>query len=206
MGGVAAIVVAAGTSSRMGTPKQLLSWHGEPLLKSLVRQVLAARVDPVIVVLGHRQEEISGVLEPLIQAAGGRLKTVFNAGYLDGGQASSVRTGARALPADAAGAVLLPSDMPLIGATHVDALVSTYEEARKTRGDYLVVVATYGSRRGHPVLFGSALLEDLARAPEDQGARVLVYGHPERVIEVPAGEEVVLDIDTWEDYERLKAR
>jgi len=194
------VVLAAGVSARLGHAKQLLPWEGEPLLVHVVRQALGARVDPVIVVLGHRFGEMKQVLEPLVASAPGRLRLVHNPSYLEGGQSSSVRVGVGAVPGDAAGVVILLGDMPLVRAGHVDVLVVRYEELRSTRGERLIIAPVCRGRRGHPVLFGRGLFGDLAKVQGDQGGRALLRAHPEAVVEVPAGEEVLLDLDTWDDY------
>ncbi len=196
------MILAAGLSSRMGQPKQLLPWEGEPLLTHVVRQALAARVDPVVVVLGHRFGQIAQALLPLVTSAPDRVRLQYNSSYLEGGQSSSVRAGLGALPATAAGVVVLLGDMPLVTADHIDALVARYEEIRPARGERVVIVPRCGDRRGHPVLFGRGFWDDLIE-PGDQGARGVLHAHSEAVVEVPAGEEVLLDLDTWEDYAGL---
>ncbi|MDI7249102.1 MAG: nucleotidyltransferase family protein [Bacillota bacterium] len=197
---MAAVVLAAGVSVRLGRLKQLLPWAGEPLLAHVVRQALGARVDPVIVVLGHRRGEIAQVLEPLVASAPDRLRLVYNPSYLEGGQSSSVRAGVGALPGGAAGVVILLCDMPLVRTDHIDSLVARYEELRSTRGERLIIVPSCRGRRGHPVLFGRGFFGDLAEVQGDQGGRALLRAHPEAVVEVPMGEEVLLDLDTWDDY------
>lgn len=194
------MILAAGASSRLGYPKQLLAWEGEPLLAHVVRQVLRARVDPVLVVLGHRFGEIAQVLEPLADLAGARLRLVYNPSYLEGGQSSSVRAGVGALPSSACGVVILLCDMPLVRADHVNALVVRYEELASTRGERLIIVPSCRGRRGHPVLFGRGFFGDLGKLQGAQGGRALLSAHPEAVVAIPAGEEVLLDLDTWDDY------
>ena len=203
---VGAVVLAAGVSSRMGCPKLLMPWGDGPLVARAVGAALGARVDPVVVVLGHRAEEVRRALEPLAVPAGGRLVTVLNPDYLDGGQSSSVRTGIASLPDEAAGAVFVLGDQPLVRSEHIDLLVDRFARLRAHRGDGLILVPAFGGRRGNPVLFGRRLVQELVSLRGDEGGRSLLRSHPEAVVEVPAGEEVLLDVDTREDYERLRGR
>lgn len=206
MSAVAAVVLAAGVSARLGCPKQLLPWGGEVLIAHVLRQVLDARVGPVAVVLGHRYEQMGRVLSPLVRSAGSRLRVVRNPAYLEGGQSSSVRAGMAAVPESASGVVFVLCDMPLVRAQHVDALVATYEELRPHRGERIIVVSACSGRRGHPVLFGRSFFGELRVLEGDEGGRRLLRDYAEAVVEVPAGEEVLVDVDTWRDYRDLLDR
>jgi molybdenum cofactor cytidylyltransferase len=190
----------------MGTPKQQLPWEGEPLLRLVTGQALAARVDPVVVVLGHRCSELKPILDPVLALAGERLRIVPNHGYRQGGQWSSMQVGLRAMPADTNAVVLLLADMPLIRSQHIDRLVSAFEGLRCSTDGQVFVVFRCGTRRGHPVLISSGWFPVLHQAPPEGGLRSLLHLHPECVVELAAGAEVLVDLDTPEDYEQTRNR
>ena len=211
---VAAIVLAAGASTRMGTSKQLLMWEGEPLIVRTLRRVLAARVGPVIVVLGHGADEIRPLLEPLGGEAGDRLRVVVNPGHRTGGQSSSVSVGLTALATidheRIRAVVFVNCDQPLLRADHIDALVDRFEGVQASVGrllsdpDRAIVVPVHDGRHGHPVLFGRAFFGELADVKGDEGGRSVIRRHSEAVVEVPADQAVVADVDTRQDLEDLE--
>ncbi|HSW10570.1 MAG TPA: nucleotidyltransferase family protein [Bacillota bacterium] len=200
------MILAAGASSRMGTPKQQLLWEGQPLLLRVTAQALAARVDPVVVVLGHRREELQPILDPAVAAAGERLRVVGNPGYRHGGQWSSMQAALVAMPADGEAVVILLVDMPLIRRQHIDRLVTAFDALRGSAGDRLIVAFSCGGRRGHPVLVGSGWFPVLRLAPPEGGLRGILRLNPNHVVELTAGEEVLVDLDAPQDYEALLNR
>lgn len=186
----AGIILAAGESSRMGSPKALLEFRGETFLDRLIRCFLE-HCSPVIVVLGHEPEIIrSGVRSP------GNAEFVLNAQY-QFGQLSSLQCGLRAIPAGADGVIFTPVDHPNIEPATLSRLI----ESRAP-----VVIPQYVGRHGHPVLFSRALVPELlALAPDDE-ARTVLHRHASetRYIDVPdAG--ILDDIDDPEAYRRLLA-
>ncbi len=188
---VAAILLAAGESRRMGSPKPLLEWRGATLIEYQIAQLREAGVDDVIAVLGHRSEDIL----PLVTAAGAR--GVVNEGYREG-RASSLRAGADA----AAGAetiVVLSVDQPR------PAAVTRRLLADHTSG---ITVSSHRGRRGHPVILDGALLSELREVDEaTQGLRAVIARHATEVREVPFDSAAVLfDLNTPEDYQRATAR
>ena len=114
-GATAAIVLAAGASRRMGEPKQLLRWQGEPLVTRAARSALQSGASEAIVISGAVREQVEAALEPLRREAGGRLRVVFNAAWQEG-QAGSVRAAVEALPAACEAALFLPVDQPRLPA------------------------------------------------------------------------------------------
>ena len=200
------MILAAGASSRMGIPKQLLIWDGEPLLLRVTAQALAAQVDPVVVVLGHRREELQAILDPTVAAAGERLRVVGNPAYRYGGQWSSMQSALFAMPADVKAVVILLVDMPLIRSQHIDRLVTAFDALRESAGDRLIVAFSCGDRRGHPVLVGSGWFPVLHQPPPEGGLRAILRLSPNHVVELTAGEEVLVDLDSPQDYEALLNR
>ena len=184
-----AVVLAAGESSRMGTPKALLQLDGRPFLVHIRQALTAAGVRAIRVVLGRDAARIRAEV-PLPD-----LEVVVNP-HPEAGMLSSLVLGLAALPTGLAGFFVCPVDHPR---TRADTLIDLASALRPGR----VVVPTHGGRRGHPVLFAADLIDELRDAPPDQGARAVVWAVPERVIERPAGPDVLVDVDRPEDYEAL---
>jgi molybdenum cofactor cytidylyltransferase len=190
---ISGIVLAGGTSSRLGRPKQLLELEGRPVLQHVVDAAAAAGLDEIVVVLGHMAGEIASAID-LPPAA----RTCLNPRYASG-QSTSLSAGlAAAGPASDAALVLL-GDQPRIGPDVVRAVVERYRETGAR-----VVRAWYGGRPAHPVLFDRSVWADLQAVEGDRGARDLLKAHPDWEVRVDAGDVVPGDVDTWEDYERLK--
>ena len=189
---IAAVVLAAGRSERMGRPKPLLPCCGTTFLGTVLDTLKASRVDDVRVVLGHRAEEIRVALllpEEIY---------VVNPRY-DAGMLSSVQTGIRALPADTAAFLLWPVDHPLVLADTVERIVEAF-----TSGGRGVVLPVHEGRRGHPVLFAARLAPALMAAPESVGARAVARAHAHEVLELPVDDAgVVTDINTPEAYREV---
>ena len=189
---IAGVVLAAGTSSRLGRPKQLLPLQGKPLTQHVVDATIAAGLDEVVVVLGHAAEEVEAGLELPPPA-----RAVVNPDY-EAGQSSSLRTGLRALGPDVKAAVILLGDQPGIQFDVIRRVVRVYEDT----GDP-VVRASYEGKLGHPVLFDRKLWSELQQVEGDRGARDLLAAHPEWVATVEVKGDPPGDVDDWDDYERV---
>jgi molybdenum cofactor cytidylyltransferase len=189
---VAAIVLSAGESSRMGSPKALLSIGRRTFIEEIVSSLTATKVGKIIVVLGHHAEEIRSKIRHLAVAI------VVNPDYAQG-QLSSLNAAIRALETEKVDAILVHLvDQPFLNPDLVNRMVERFYESEK-----LIVVPTYKGRRGHPVLFSSRLFSELLSAPLDQGAKAVVRAHPDETLEIETDDEgVTLDIDTPEDYQR----
>ncbi len=191
---IAALLLAAGSSRRMGRPKQLLELGGRPLVRRAVELAEASRVDEVVVVVGPNRAEIERAL------AGTRARLVDNPDHLSG-MASSLQAGLRALGPQVEAAIVLLGDQPFQGAEVVDRLIETYRASRRP-----IVVPLYAGRRGNPVLFDRSLFGELAEQRGDQGGRDVVRADPERVATVPFdSERLQTDLDTWDDYVAARA-
>jgi CTP:molybdopterin cytidylyltransferase MocA len=192
---VAAIIVAAGSSSRLGEPKQLILIDGEPLLQRAIRCAVEAGASPVFVVLGAHRD----LLENSIIF--GAAKIVVNDDWQEG-LASSIRAGVKAVQAEAPsaeGLLLMTCDQPRVTADHLHRLIlMSYAQSAPT-----AIVSTYGGTRGIPAIFPRQSIRDLLALRGDKGARALVAKPPWPVISIPlAGGEI--DIDSPEDLEDLK--
>jgi len=186
---VAAIILAAGRSTRMGGPNKLLAeLNGKKLVRIVAEQALASKASPVIVVTGHQGAEVEAALKGL------NVKFVHNPAFADG-LATSVKAGVGAVPDGTDGAVILLGDMPLIDAKLVDRLLDTFAPDRGS----LIVVPVAGGRRGNPVLWSRRFFSELMTLDGDVGARHLIARHMEAVTEVEVqGKSAFLDIDTPE--------
>ena len=184
---VAAIVLAAGRSTRMGGPNKLLAEiDGKKLVRIVAEQALASKATDVIVVTGHQADLVEQAL------AGLNAKFVRNPDFA-GGLASSVKAGIAAVSENADGAVVCLGDMPLISAKLIDQLIETFAPDR----GHLIAVPVSDGRRGNPVLWSRRFFKELMTLDGDIGARHLIAKHAEAVAEVPVdGQSAFLDIDT----------
>jgi molybdenum cofactor cytidylyltransferase len=189
---VAGLLLAAGVSTRMGRPKQLLDWGGRSLVRATAETALAARLDPVLVVVGGARAEVERAL------AGLPLRTVANPDYA-AGQSTSLRAGIAALEADSDAVVVLLGDQPFVSAAIVERLVAEWRASAAP-----IVAPVYAGQRGNPVLFARAVFPELLAIRGDQGARTVLAADPARVRLVAFDDPRPLaDIDTLEDYQRL---
>jgi molybdenum cofactor cytidylyltransferase len=186
---VAAIVLAAGRSTRMGGPNKLLAEIGRrPLVRIAVEEALASRAKPVIVVTGHQREEVENALSGL------SVRVVHNPDFAQG-LGGSLKAGIAAVPADRDGAIVCLGDMPQVNAGLIDRLIAAFDPDRGA----LVVVPTFEGKRGNPVLWSRRFFPDLMGIDGDVGARHLIGSYGEAVVEVPVyGKAALVDIDTPE--------
>ncbi len=193
---IAGVVLAAGTSSRLaGRLKQLLPLGGRPITQHVIDAALAAGLDDVVVVLGHKAEEVRAGLELRPPA-----RAVVNPDYASG-QSSSLRTGLRALGDDIGAALILLGDQPAIRLEAIRTVMRVYE---RTGGP--VVRASYSGQAGHPVLFDRSVWAELEKLEGDRGARDLLAGDRDWVVDADLSGEPPSDLDSWDDYQRILSR
>jgi molybdenum cofactor cytidylyltransferase len=193
---IAALVLAAGRSTRMGGPNKLVAEiGGKPLVRIAAEQALASRAKPVIVVTGHQRERVEAAL------AGLPVRLVHNPDFADG-LATSVRAGIAAVPATADGALICLGDMPQVDAALINRLIAAFAPEQGA----LAVIPTINGQRGNPVLWSRRFFPDLMAIEGDTGARQLIGRYGEAVIEVPVtGAAALTDIDTQEALAGIKA-
>ncbi len=193
---IAAIVLAAGRSTRMGGPNKLLAdIGGRPLVRIAAEEALASRAQPVVVVTGHQREQVEAALKglPVILA--------HNPDYAQG-LSTSLKAGIAALPAGADGAIVCLGDMPQVDAGLIDRLVAAFEPEKGA----LIVVPTIAGKRGNPVVWSRRFFADLGRLEGDIGARHLIASYPEAVVEVPVtGRAAFVDVDTPDALRAVRA-
>lgn len=185
---IAGIILAAGTSSRMGRNKLVENIRGKPLVRHAADAALASRLDPVLVVTGHEAARIGAALN------GAPVTLVHNSAYREG-LSTSLRSGIAAVPADCDGAMVLLGDMPGISSALIDRLIAAFDPA----AERAICVAVAGGRRGHPVLWPRVFFGKIAALAGDKGARDLLEAHAGQSLEIEAGDDAPLtDIDTQE--------
>lgn len=196
-----AVVLAAGESRRMGTQKLLLPFGGATVVEAVVAAAAGSRVDRVLAVLGADEAEIRRAVETTrgVEGRGGGraqgIEIVVNEDYALG-MLSSIQVGFRALPADAAAAVVMLGDQPFLPARIIDTVIGAYRQGGKG-----LVVPVYRGRRGHPLLIDMRHRAEVLRLDPAVGLRQLLRAHPEDVREIEVDEAAVLrDLDTPEDY------
>jgi molybdenum cofactor cytidylyltransferase len=174
---LAAVILSGGASRRMGTPKALLPHRGGTFLEHLLRVTDHLRIGWRRVVLGA---DASAIAESVMLPAD---EVVINDNW-EAGQLSSIQCGLRSLPDGTDGILLCLIDHPLISRELVGQLVERFYESSKA-----IVLPVYKGRRGHPVIFGTRLYEELLSAPLETGARAVVWSHREEVFEMETNEE-----------------
>ena len=191
---IAALVLAAGYSSRMGRFKPLLPIAGVPALERVIDLFLAGGVREITVVTGHRAEELT----PLLERRG--VRAVHNPSY-DAGMYSSVAAGVGSLAEAVEACFVLPVDTPLVQPLTIQLLVQAYE-----RGQQSVIYPVFQGRRGHPPLIRRNVLAEVLRSDEPEGLRSLLTRHENSAGEVAVIDEGIhLDLDTPADLARACA-
>jgi molybdenum cofactor cytidylyltransferase len=196
---VGALILAAGSSRRMGPENKLLAGvGGKPMVSHIAEAVAAADVAAVTVVTGHEADLVKAALD----LTGLKADYVHNPDYGDG-LSTSLRAGVAALPDDLDGVVICLGDMPLVSAEDINKLIRAFDPLEGRA----ICVPVSGRKRGNPVLWAKSFLGQMTAISGDVGARHLLEQHADQVFEVPVtGEGVLMDIDTPERLAELRAR
>lgn len=194
---VAAVILAAGQSRRMGGPNKLLApVAGTPVIRRVAEEAIAAGLAPVLVVTGHQQAEIAQALTGLA------VRLVDNPDYREG-IASSVRTGVAAVPEATQGALICLGDMPLADRGLFARMAAQFAPDHGA----LVVVPVKDGRRGNPVLWSRRFFPDLMQLSGDVGARHLLERYGDAVAEVEVADDgAFVDVDTPEALQAVQQR
>lgn len=190
---IAIIILAAGESARLGSPKQLLQFGGNTLLQQSIEVALNSIAGPVLVVLGANEEQIKNSIEYT------DLQILLNVDWKEG-MASSIRCGIKELIRKEpipAGVIIMLCDQPYVTAELINDLVFAHEKSAKK-----IVASNYNGILGAPTFFHKDIFPDLLQLKGDVGARAIIRQHKEDVeaVAFPAGR---IDIDTAEDYKNL---
>jgi len=191
---IAGIVLAAGLSLRMGRPKLLLDWGGKPVIRRAVEQVRAGGVDELVVVVAREAAAIHEALSGL------PVRFVENP-KPEAGQASSIACGVSALGPAVSAALIVLGDQPALPSEVIPRLLQTFRETAKA-----IVAPLYRGVQGNPVLFAAVVFPELRTLTGDRGARSVVEKDPARGTLVSFDLAMPADLDTLEDYERLRPR
>lgn len=195
LGTTAAIVLAAGRSSRMGRPKTLLDLGGEPALGRVLRVLREVPVTRIVVVL----RPVDAELRRRVDLTG--LTTAVNVDP-DARQTASLRIGLKNVPSDVEALLLCPVDVPLFEVDDVRMLLSAF---RSRPPGVAIVVPSFERRRGHPVVVAKELAAEFAALRDDEPAHTVIRRDPERILHVETtNENLVRDLDTPEDLEAAR--
>ncbi len=194
---IAALLLAAGSSRRMGKENKLLTnIDGTTMVARVAAQITASKAESTIVVTGHEADTVKTALEDMATSF------VHNPDYLSG-LSTSLKTGLKALPDNIDGVIVCLGDMPLLKAEHIDQLIQAFDpiEGRS------ICVPIHGRKRGNPVLWGRQYIAEILAVTGDIGARHLLEEHADQVFEVSVDADGVLfDVDTPERLAELKNR
>ncbi|NOH03511.1 MAG: putative selenium-dependent hydroxylase accessory protein YqeC [Chloroflexi bacterium] len=189
----AGIILAAGKSTRFGSPKQLLDWKGKPFVRRVAETALHSGLEPVVAVTGFHHADVESCLRDL------PVSVVHNPEY-EQGQSTSVRAGIQSLTPNIGAAVFLLADQPQIPVEVIRALVETHSNSLSP----ILAPLVLEERRANPVLFDKVTFPDLLQLTGDTGGRAVFDKH--RVEYLPWHDDILLfDVDKPEDYERLKS-
>ncbi|HEY4611995.1 MAG TPA: nucleotidyltransferase family protein [Bacteroidota bacterium] len=183
---IAVVILAAGASSRFGSPKQLLPYNGKPLVRHIAEIVLHSKARSASIVLGAEQANIQAAL------AGLSLSLVTNSDWREG-IGSSVRAGIASLPETVDAAIFVLCDQPLVTSDLIDAIIDSHATTGKP-----IVATEYSRTRGVPALFARKLFSELLLLRGDRGAKSVIAHHANEVASIPFPGGSV-DIDTPED-------
>jgi molybdenum cofactor cytidylyltransferase len=193
---IAALLLAAGKSSRMGTNKMLEEVDGRPMVACTAQRLLASRARPIIAVLGNRAEDVAAALGKL------PVERVLNPDFADG-LSTSLKRGLAALPEDVDGVVVCLGDMPLIAGRDVDRLIGAFNPLEGRA----IVVPTRRGKRGNPILWSRQFFAEMMALSGDQGARKLIEEHADLVAEVEMDSDAIfIDIDTPQALAELREK
>jgi molybdenum cofactor cytidylyltransferase len=193
-GGIAAVILAAGKSSRMGSNKLVLEINGRPMLRHVAEAAIASRARPVVAVLGNDSAAVATTLEGL------DIVLLENPDFRDG-LSASIRIGIAALPETVAGALILLGDMPAISPGLIDRVIEAFDGSGGS-----ICVATHNTQRGHPVLFARRYFPEFLKLEGDVGARGVIETHADYVLEIETEDDgPLVDIDTPDALAEFRA-
>jgi molybdenum cofactor cytidylyltransferase len=189
MKGIWAIVLAAGESRRMGSPKMILPYEGMTIIEKVLENVLASNVEKVVTVLGSHWEEIIKVIERF------QVPHCYNSNFKDG-MLSSVKCGFEFLPREFRAAMVFLGDQPMVETSVINQMINGYEESGKG-----ILVPVFQNKRGHPLMVDKKYRDEIINLDDPEGLKGLLLRHPVDLLEVNTENSSVLDdIDTREDY------
>jgi molybdenum cofactor cytidylyltransferase len=189
MSDIWAIILAAGESSRMKTPKMVLPFGSSTIVETVIANVTASEVDKLVVVLGSWKEEILQVIDKH------SVSSCYNENYKQG-MISSVQCGLRSIPGPFSGVLICPGDQPMVDKGIINMIIAAFKSSGKG-----IVIPSYRKKRGHPVMVDSKYYDEILRLGTTDTLRKLMDSYPDDIEDVETCSPSVLkDIDTPEDY------
>jgi len=187
---ISAILLAAGESKRMGEPKQLMPFSRGTMVEQTVDNLLNSAVDEVVVVVGHRAEE---VIKTIVTKP---VKLAVNPDYQQG-MSTSIIAGLKLVDSGARAVMLVLGDQPFVDSQTINSLIDEFHNHDKG-----IAIPTYQGRKGHPIIFAIKYKEKLLELKGDIGGRQIIKDHPDDVLEISVDSEgVITDINTRSDYQ-----
>lgn len=184
-----AVILAAGESKRMGTPKMLLPFNGSTMIRNVIQNVSESDISKIMVVLGAHKEKISMEIEKL------PVRTCFNDDFSQG-MLTSVKCGVRNLPSGFDAVLVFQGDQPLIRPATINKIINSYTSSNKS-----LAIPVYKNRRGHPLLVDKKYTIDIEKISPDKGLNTLAEQYSHDVLEVETDDPGILrDFDTYEEY------
>jgi molybdenum cofactor cytidylyltransferase len=202
-GNIAAILLAAGESRRMGQPKLLLPWGGTTVLGQVVRMFSEGLSSTSFA--DHEILVVTGGAHDLVEAEAARLaeryplRIIYNPNYVDGGMLSSIQAGLQALGAEMHAALIGLGDQPQVRAETVRTICAAFERSRAP-----IVIPSFQNHRGHPWLAKKTVWPEILALPHSTNPRQFLDAHAGQIEYVPADESILQDLDTPEDYNRQR--
>lgn len=189
MKGIQAIILAAGESKRMGSPKMLLPYNGMTVIEQVIENVLSAGISNPLIVLGSDHEAILKIIK------GHPVSHCYNENYRNG-MLSSVQCGLASLADQGSAALIIPGDQPMIDAAQIKRVMKAWHESGKG-----IVMPVHNGKRGHPLIVDMKYKREVMSLAESKGLRALAELHPDDVMEAETDDPSVLrDIDTQQEY------
>jgi molybdenum cofactor cytidylyltransferase len=189
MGEIWAIILAAGESKRMGSPKMLLDFNGSTMIENVINNVKGSDVNSILVVLGAN----SDILIELV--AGYSVNYCYNDSYKDG-MLSSVKCGIRNLPQDIEAVLIFQGDQPFIYPDVINKVIGSYRNSDKG-----IVIPVCNNKRGHPLLLDRKYTAEIEKLDDREGLRSLAHIFSDDVLEIQTGDDGILrDFDTYQEY------
>ena len=194
----AGIILASGSSTRFGRPKQLLKLKGRYLLEYVLNAALESQLNHVVLVLGHEYQRILHTLGT--RTTHERLQVVINHRYLEG-QSRSLQAGLLKIRQTFPAAMFLLGDQPLLNSNTIDHMLDRFRYSGKD-----ICVPVYKGKRGNPTIFNRVLYDQLMAIEGDIGARDLIRANPERVLDIEMDDPLCFfDIDSPKDLKKLQS-
>ena len=191
MGGLWAIILAAGESKRMGFPKMLLPFNGISMLENVIRNIKGSVIDNTLVILGAEREALTELVSK------SSVTYCFNDNYKEG-MLSSVKCGFRNLPSDFEAVLVFQGDQPFISSKVINMVIEGYRSSGKG-----IVIPVYEKKRGHPILIDRKYRKEIETLDKQEGLRSLSRKFSEDVMEVKTDDRGILrDFDTYDEYKK----